>query len=276
MIPLCAANGISQIVWSPLGQGVLSGKYDPGPAAAEGFARRQRRDGRLHRPADAARGPARRAAAEADRRGGRADPAPIRARLGACASPMSPRRSSAPRGPAQVMRKLRARRAWSSIPNCSCAPKRSSTRQLGQSRDRPRSPPSCAAEGETKISSIGRSNNSAMRKASGSDGIVFAGLDRIDALARHFEPLGEVLLAPVALGAEHCGGGFPSAAAARRGRSLLTVPPSRAHTNADPIDERVAVGVVDARNCSRKPQTVAKLRAYRAGPQDLTDHQHPD
>ena len=29
MIPLCAANGISQIVWSPLGQGVLSGKYDP-------------------------------------------------------------------------------------------------------------------------------------------------------------------------------------------------------------------------------------------------------
>jgi len=29
VIPLCAENGISQIVWSPLGQGVLSGKYDP-------------------------------------------------------------------------------------------------------------------------------------------------------------------------------------------------------------------------------------------------------
>jgi aryl-alcohol dehydrogenase-like predicted oxidoreductase len=29
VIPLCAANGISQIVWSPLGQGVLTGKYDP-------------------------------------------------------------------------------------------------------------------------------------------------------------------------------------------------------------------------------------------------------
>jgi aryl-alcohol dehydrogenase-like predicted oxidoreductase len=29
VIPLCAANEISQIVWSPLGQGVLSGKYDP-------------------------------------------------------------------------------------------------------------------------------------------------------------------------------------------------------------------------------------------------------
>jgi aryl-alcohol dehydrogenase-like predicted oxidoreductase len=29
VIPLCADHGISQIVWSPLGQGVLSGKYDP-------------------------------------------------------------------------------------------------------------------------------------------------------------------------------------------------------------------------------------------------------
>jgi aryl-alcohol dehydrogenase-like predicted oxidoreductase len=30
VFPLCAANGISQIVWSPLAQGVLSGKYAPG------------------------------------------------------------------------------------------------------------------------------------------------------------------------------------------------------------------------------------------------------
>ena len=29
VIPLCSTSGISQIVWSPLGQGVLSGKYDP-------------------------------------------------------------------------------------------------------------------------------------------------------------------------------------------------------------------------------------------------------
>ena len=29
---LCAANGISQIVWSPLAQGVLTGKYEPGSA----------------------------------------------------------------------------------------------------------------------------------------------------------------------------------------------------------------------------------------------------
>lgn len=30
VIPLCAENGISQIVWSPLAQGVLSGKYKAG------------------------------------------------------------------------------------------------------------------------------------------------------------------------------------------------------------------------------------------------------
>src|ERR1700722_15531219 len=30
VIPLCAANGVSQIVWSPLAQGILSGKYLPG------------------------------------------------------------------------------------------------------------------------------------------------------------------------------------------------------------------------------------------------------
>jgi aryl-alcohol dehydrogenase-like predicted oxidoreductase len=32
VIPLSAANGISQIVWSPLAQGVLTGKYDPNAA----------------------------------------------------------------------------------------------------------------------------------------------------------------------------------------------------------------------------------------------------
>ncbi len=30
VIPLCAQEGISQIVWSPLAQGVLTGKYSPG------------------------------------------------------------------------------------------------------------------------------------------------------------------------------------------------------------------------------------------------------
>ena len=32
VFPVCAENGISQIVWSPLAQGVLTGKYKPGEA----------------------------------------------------------------------------------------------------------------------------------------------------------------------------------------------------------------------------------------------------
>lgn len=32
VIPLCAANDITQIVWSPLAQGLLTGKYKPGAA----------------------------------------------------------------------------------------------------------------------------------------------------------------------------------------------------------------------------------------------------
>ncbi|HMC90822.1 MAG TPA: aldo/keto reductase family protein [Allosphingosinicella sp.] len=36
VIPLSAANGISQIVWSPLAQGVLTGKYAPGAAPPQG------------------------------------------------------------------------------------------------------------------------------------------------------------------------------------------------------------------------------------------------
>jgi aryl-alcohol dehydrogenase-like predicted oxidoreductase len=36
VIPLCERNGISQIVWSPLAQGVLTGKYRPGEPPPEG------------------------------------------------------------------------------------------------------------------------------------------------------------------------------------------------------------------------------------------------
>ena len=43
VIPLCAANGISQIVWSPLAQGVLTGKYRAGRAAARRTAARPAR-----------------------------------------------------------------------------------------------------------------------------------------------------------------------------------------------------------------------------------------
>jgi aryl-alcohol dehydrogenase-like predicted oxidoreductase len=36
VIPLCERNGVSQIVWSPLAQGVLTGKYRPGSAPPAG------------------------------------------------------------------------------------------------------------------------------------------------------------------------------------------------------------------------------------------------
>lgn len=36
VIPLCASSGISQIVWSPLAQGALTGKYRPGAPPPEG------------------------------------------------------------------------------------------------------------------------------------------------------------------------------------------------------------------------------------------------
>ena len=40
VFPLCAQNGIGQIVWSPLAQGVLTGKYRPGqPPPADSRAR---------------------------------------------------------------------------------------------------------------------------------------------------------------------------------------------------------------------------------------------
>lgn len=36
IMPVCEANGISQIVWSPLGQGALTGKYLPGADVPDG------------------------------------------------------------------------------------------------------------------------------------------------------------------------------------------------------------------------------------------------
>ncbi|HEY1832496.1 MAG TPA: aldo/keto reductase family protein [Acidimicrobiales bacterium] len=36
VVPLCSREGVSQIVWSPLAQGVLTGKYQPGAAPAQG------------------------------------------------------------------------------------------------------------------------------------------------------------------------------------------------------------------------------------------------
>ena len=45
VFPLCAANGISQIVWSPLAQGALTGKYKPGEAPPAGTRAASQRHG---------------------------------------------------------------------------------------------------------------------------------------------------------------------------------------------------------------------------------------
>lgn len=54
VIPLCAENGISQIVWSPLAQGVLSGKYVPGDTPPQDSRassdKMNRQMGHLNRP----------------------------------------------------------------------------------------------------------------------------------------------------------------------------------------------------------------------------------
>src|SRR3954447_12790129 len=47
VFPLCQANGISQIVWSPLAQGALTGKYAPGAPPPEGTRATNARMGRL-------------------------------------------------------------------------------------------------------------------------------------------------------------------------------------------------------------------------------------
>jgi len=53
VFPLCAEHGIGQVVWSPLAQGVLTGKYrrgDPPPADARAAGSMGRFMGRLLRP----------------------------------------------------------------------------------------------------------------------------------------------------------------------------------------------------------------------------------
>ncbi len=83
LIPLCEREGISQIVWSPLAQGVLTGKYRPGePPPADSRAASESMSGFIDR---SSRRPVLEAVAATapDRRGRRADDGPARPRLGA-------------------------------------------------------------------------------------------------------------------------------------------------------------------------------------------------
>ena len=96
LIPLCRSEGLAVIPWSPLGGGILTGKYQKGADFPDRHARRR------HREPDHVHLPARRPRVEHRRRGDRgrgARPgrAPRRSRsTGSCTGAASPRRSSAP------------------------------------------------------------------------------------------------------------------------------------------------------------------------------------
>ena len=72
VVPLCEKEGIGQIVFSPIAQGVLTGKYAPGAAAAGGLPRHRPHGFALHQAAAQRRHAHRGAAAQAAGRRGRA------------------------------------------------------------------------------------------------------------------------------------------------------------------------------------------------------------
>ena len=104
VVPLCEKEGIGQIVWSPIAQGVLTGKYRPGAAPPAGSRATDQSGGRFidelpeGRPADPG------AAAQAGGRGGRAVAGPARGRLDPAEPERRPPRSSAPPGPSRCGR----------------------------------------------------------------------------------------------------------------------------------------------------------------------------
>ena len=131
LFPLCAANGISQIVWSPLAQGAADRQVPAGRGAAGGLARGQRArwassmQPMLMSDADAGGG----RAPAADRRGGGPDHGRAGARLGAAArrARVGDRRRVAARAGRTPTRR---RRASSSRPRpCRRSTRRSATRR---------------------------------------------------------------------------------------------------------------------------------------------------
>ena len=102
VVPTCEELGIGQIVWSPIAQGVLTGKYLPGQPPPAGSRATDDKGGadlieRWLQRRRARAGPA----AQAARRGGRADHWPSSPSPGCCRTPTSRPRSSAPAGPSR-------------------------------------------------------------------------------------------------------------------------------------------------------------------------------
>ena len=83
VIPLCREKHVSQIVWSPLAQGVLTGKYLPGAPLPARFARHQHCYGPVHPTLDRSRHPGGGAKTETCRGEGRLHHFPICTCLGA-------------------------------------------------------------------------------------------------------------------------------------------------------------------------------------------------
>ncbi len=108
LFELCAAHGISQIVWSPLAQGVLTGKYEPGREPPEdsraasdemSFAIERYMDDQVLEAVGRSGGwPRTPGSSSASWRS-----------PGSCAVPRSPRRSSAPRARSRCTRTPRPR-----------------------------------------------------------------------------------------------------------------------------------------------------------------------
>ena len=126
VVPVCVSLGMSQIVFSPIAQGVLTGKYRPGEQAPAGLAGHRREGRRGHDQAvDERRRPGARTAARAARRGGRPFHGTVGGRVGARRTTMSRARSSGRRGPSRFMTMPQHRRSsWMMI----CWPR--STRYL--------------------------------------------------------------------------------------------------------------------------------------------------
>ncbi len=81
VIPLCEREGIGQIVWSPIAQGVLSGKYLPGAEPPAGLAGHRRTRLIVHQRIPDRQSAYDCPAASPDRRRGRADHVPTSDRV---------------------------------------------------------------------------------------------------------------------------------------------------------------------------------------------------
>ena len=122
VIPICKKHHVSQIVWSPLAQGVLTGKYKPGAAPPKDFARHQRQHGRDDHGLDAAQHSRSGGEAEAARQGSRCLARTVFAGVGVARTEC--RLGDRGREPSRTAGRQRGRiRASSSIPPCSQRPK---------------------------------------------------------------------------------------------------------------------------------------------------------